>query len=227
MEIDILTGVLRAMRQVEMKYMFRPDKVILTPPHVHEIYKHYANHYLDVSPDNRLAKLFGIDLEIGEKSEVKILPEYQNYAIPGENGLEIEAQQIQVRSEVSEPIITWTFQGYIVTKKTRGDLVNHVSENELVAIETLREMISETEYRRYMKYGFISVRSKSGSVYQVFRNHPHTKVWKDGKLVEEVCVRIRNKVPPTDNVIAFKIMIETDEDEFKKIGNVYNMRKAA
>jgi hypothetical protein len=30
-------------------------------------------------------------------------------------------------------------------------------------------------------------------------------------------------MPPTDNVIAFKIMIETSEELFKSKGNVYRM----
>jgi hypothetical protein len=35
------------------------------------------------------------------------------------------------------------------------------------------------------------------------------------------------KVPPTDNVIAFKAMIETSENLFKNMGNVYKMTKKA
>ena len=80
-----------------------------------------------------------------------------------------------------------------------------------------------------MKYGFVLIEGKSGKTYQIFRNAYHTKVWKGGKLIEEVCVRIKSnlKVPPTDNVIAFRTMIRIDEEEFRKIGNVYKMIKAA
>lgn len=116
----------------------------------------------------------------------------------------------------------------IFVKKSRADEYSNVPKNEWCAIETLREMITEAEFRKYMKYGFITVRGKSGCTYQIFRNRSHTKVWVNGKVVEEICVRIEGKeVPPTDNVIAFKIMVETDEDAFKKLGNVYNMREAA
>jgi hypothetical protein len=88
-------------------------------------------------------------------------------------------------------------------------------------------MITELEFRKYINYGFLSVRGRSGRVYQIFRNQSHTKVWKGDKLVEEVCVRIRESVPPTDNVIAFKAIVEADEEEFHKIGNVYKMEKVA
>ncbi len=104
--------------------------------------------------------------------------------------------------------------------------LHKVPDNEAVALESLREVVTETEFRRYLKYGFVLVRGKSGDTFQVFRNGAHTKVWRGGKLIEEICVRIGNieKCPPTDNVIAFKTMIESDENEFKKTGNLYNMQ---
>lgn len=107
--------------------------------------------------------------------------------------------------------------------KSRNNLLEKVlPNNELVALETLREELSETEYRKYLKHGFVLVKGKSGDIYQVFRNKSHTKVWRGGKLIEEICVRIKdNSIPKTDNVIAFKTMIEVDENEFKKLGNRY------
>lgn len=120
--------------------------------------------------------------------------------------------------------------------KMKSNLVIHVKsravnlipkdlpQNEQVAIETLREGITEAEFRKYMKCGFLLVPSKSGKIYQVFRNKSHTKVWKGGKLIEEICVRLKNvNVPPTDNVIAFRAMIQIDEEEFRKMGNLYKM----
>lgn len=117
----------------------------------------------------------------------------------------------------------------LIKVKTRADeLLKNLPENEQVAIETLREEISETEYRRYMKYGFITVVGGSGDRYQIFRNRSHTRIWRGGKIIEEVCVRLSDsKMPPTDSVVAFKNMIQINEKEFKKLGNVYNMRKAA
>lgn len=112
--------------------------------------------------------------------------------------------------------------------RQRGNLIQSPAVNELVAIETLREEITESEFRKYMKFGFINVYGLSGKIYQIFRNQTHVKVWEHGKVIEEVCVYIPDStVPPTDKVIAFKVMIETDELEFKLCGNVYNMRKVA
>lgn len=120
-------------------------------------------------------------------------------------------------------------QNLLVRRGFRGDTLGQLKDNERVALETLREMVTEREFRKYLKYGFVLVPGESGAVYQVFRNRSHTKVWKGGKLIEEVCVRIKSSenVPPTDNVIALATMIRADEDEFKKCGNVYKMAKAA
>jgi len=118
--------------------------------------------------------------------------------------------------------------GLVIHIKTRAADISNVPENEQIAIDTLREMITEAEFRKYLRYGFVLVEGQSGDVFQVFRNDWHTKVWRGGRLIEEICVRISNNmnVPPTDNVIAFKTMIETNEDDFRKIGNVYKQKAA-
>jgi len=77
-----------------------------------------------------------------------------------------------------------------------------------------------------MRYGFIMVKARSGEEYQVFQNKSHTRVWKNGEIVREICIRLKTEVPSTDNVIAFKTMIETDEQEFEKLGNVYHLKAA-
>lgn len=125
-------------------------------------------------------------------------------------------------------VLGGTRSGLTIIIKSRTRPVCDISEAEWKALETLREMITETEFRRYLKDGFILVRSKSGAVYQIPRDKSHTKVWKDGKLLEEICVRLTDRnCPPTDNVIAFKVVIESDEEAFRSMGNIYNMRKAA
>jgi hypothetical protein len=112
--------------------------------------------------------------------------------------------------------------------KSRAELPGALSPAERTAMETLREVISEAEFRKYMRYGFVLVKGKSGDTFQVFRNRSHTKIWRNGQVVEEVCVRIQDsKVPPTDNVIAFRSIIQSDEEAFRKLGNVYKMKKAA
>jgi len=98
------------------------------------------------------------------------------------------------------------------------------TEQEKVALEALREMVTERQYRNYLKRGFLIVKGSSGKEYQLFRTRWHAKVREKGKIVAEICSRILdNRVPLTDNVIAFKTMIEADETDFEKAGNVYRM----
>jgi hypothetical protein len=113
----------------------------------------------------------------------------------------------------------------IIQIKTRAELPQTLPDNEKIAMESLREVLSETEFRKYLKYGFILVKGQGGDTYQIFRNRSHTKVWRGGKVIEEICVRIKYEtgVPPTDNVIAFRAIIQTNENAFKKLGNVYKM----
>jgi hypothetical protein len=109
--------------------------------------------------------------------------------------------------------------------RNRGDSVPELpSGPECTALLSLRERITESEFRKYLKYGFIVVRGKDNKMYQIFRNKSHIKVYKNGKLVEEICVRIKDpKIPKTDNVIAFKTILETSEDQLRTMANVYKM----
>lgn len=65
--------------------------------------------------------------------------------------------------------------------------------------------------------------------YQIFKDRSHTKVWVKGKVVEELCIRIKSEIhcPPTDGVITKKILLESSEELFRSKCNVYNMLMAA
>jgi len=163
--------------------------------------------------------LWGADITIGAKNSV-----YSDRCVgytSGENN-----NFIPIAVDIN--FMSYYFNGLAILVKSREKLLKNISNDEARAVETLREMISESEFRGYIKYGFISVKGKSGDVYQIPRLGNHTKVWRNGKVIEEVCVRIADKkIPLTDNVIAFKTIIESNEEEFKKMGNVYKMAKAA
>jgi hypothetical protein len=86
-------------------------------------------------------------------------------------------------------------------------------------------LISETDFRKYVKYGFVSIDAPSKRTYQIFRNNSHVKVWENGLLIEEICISILDSsIPLTDKVIALIIMILSDESTFRSMGNIYNLR---
>jgi len=118
--------------------------------------------------------------------------------------------------------------GLVIHVKTHCDPVWPCGHEEKIALEALREVITEEEYKRYLRTGFLSVRAASGLVYQIRRGRPHIRVWDGNRKVEEICTYIFDKeVPPTDGVLAFKTIVETDEAELRKIGNVYNFKSSA
>lgn len=142
--------------------------------------------------------------------------------------LEIEVRDDSINEDIS-PMFDGPYRprnGYIDTPlRSSGDVTDpsKVTEEEKLSLELLRECLTERAWRRYLKRGFVVVRGASGKEYQLFKNKWHTKVRDKGKVVSEVCSRLTGNVPLTDNVIAFKTMIETDEKHFEKVGNVYKL----
>ena len=165
------------------------------------------------SPTSRQhATLFGAEL-IPNRTKFEVVNDDLGNSIP---------YVIQV--QVGHWIIRKIQENLTIIVKSRACPILEAKPNEYKAIETLREMISETEFRKYITHGFVLIKAKSGAIYQVFRNKSHTRVWRNGKVQEEICVRLADhRCPPTDNVIAFKHMIEADEEAFKKCGNIFRM----
>jgi hypothetical protein len=97
-----------------------------------------------------------------------------------------------------------------------------VNPQELKARETLREMIPEWEYRRYLTNGFIMVKAKSGLWYQIFNKQAGYWVFsfKDGKMFERLCIHTDAVCPPTDHVINMKVLAEIDEETLRKGANI-------
>jgi hypothetical protein len=156
---------------------------------------------------------WGMDFYISNylaDNEYIIIPDSSYYLHPSK----IQMKKAEIQSNL------------LIQVKSRSNASQYPGETEpeRKALETLRETITEAEFRKYLRYGFVLVKGQSGKTYQIFKNKSHCKVWLGGKLIEEVCVRIKDvQVPKTDNVIAFKTMIEASEENFKTLGNVYKM----
>jgi hypothetical protein len=96
------------------------------------------------------------------------------------------------------------------------------SPGEERARNTLRDMLTEKDWRRYLTNGFIMIRGDSGYWYQIFSSRENVRVYKDGKLAHNICIHSDSNCPPTDHVINMKVTIEMDEAAIWKGGNVYN-----
>lgn len=94
------------------------------------------------------------------------------------------------------------------------------TKEERKAMMTLRDLVSERQYRRYLTNGFIMVQGESGLYYQIFNDQRNIKVWKDNEVQYQICIHTDRNCPPTDHVINCKMMIDFDEKEVWRGGNV-------
>jgi len=109
---------------------------------------------------------------------------------------------------------------------------------EKKAIKSLRDIITEKQYRKYLTNGYILLRGSEYFVeadsrvrglklpftYQIFKNRSHIKVYSEGKPVCELCIRSEG-CPPTDHIINMKMMIENDEKELWNASNYHSVCK--
>jgi hypothetical protein len=87
---------------------------------------------------------------------------------------------------------------------------------EIRARETLKRVLGDDKFKSFLKKGFISVRAKSGLVYQIFPAHGITAVYRDGEMTERLCVVLKGNFPPTDSIIMRYLLILNDERDFRK-----------
>ena len=98
---------------------------------------------------------------------------------------------------------------------TRKPLVVPTDIREIRARETLRRVIGDDKFQKFLKDGFITVRAKSGLSYQIFPAHGITAVYRDGVQVERLCVVLIGGFPPTDSLIMRYLIILNDENRFR------------
>lgn len=97
---------------------------------------------------------------------------------------------------------------------------------EITALQLLRQLVGQDEFRRYLKYGFVMVRGQSGLRYQIQRGRHVVSVWNERGRVDGICVYLSGDYPPTDDTIARMLMAERDELELWRRGNSRTGRDA-
>jgi hypothetical protein len=94
---------------------------------------------------------------------------------------------------------------------------------EQKARDSLRDMLTEEEWRRYVTNGFIMVRGSSGYWYQIFADNSRLQVYKNNKKTHAICIHTDKTCPPTDHVINMKVLIEIDEASLWANGNITSL----
>lgn len=109
----------------------------------------------------------------------------------------------------------------------RKPLVLSINEREMRARAMLCRLIGDDRFRRYVAHGHVSLRAKSGRVYQIFPGHGITKVYLLGVPVEKLCVVLIGDFPATDSVVMRYLLILNDEDDFRRRANVSPLNRVA
>ena len=107
----------------------------------------------------------------------------------------------------------------ILTNRKRTNLTNAITPQEMKARESLRDLISESDWRRYITNGFIMHRGESEKWYQIFNDQKRTNVYWKGKIIETLCLHTDN-CPPTDHILNMMTLIDFDENSLGQIGNL-------
>jgi hypothetical protein len=125
------------------------------------------------------------------------------------------------KSQIVQPTPSERLRGIIQSRQapliigTRKPVQLTKDPKEVRARETLLRVLGEDKFRGFLRNGFVSVRGKSGKVYQIFPGHDITKVYQNGQMVERLCVVLSGSFPPTDALIMRFLLILNDEEEFR------------
>ena len=159
-------------------------------------------------------------------NEVEITPRNDDEELVFEhNGVEITLSSLKIKSRKSKKVLfqSMVYNNLSPKTKNRGKILTTASIAELKARETLREFITEDDWRRYVTNGFIMAKGQSGKWYQLFGDE-RVKVFEKGKLVCKLCIHSTG-CPPTDHVLSMKTLVEFDEEAIWAGANIHELTK--
>ena len=98
---------------------------------------------------------------------------------------------------------------------------------EARAEKLLLAHLSEPQRIQYTKERKFRLLTKSGTEYEVQKGWAGNVVLiKKGKAVERFCIHPKESVPEQDNMLAQKLLLEANEEEFLRIANKTRLRAA-
>lgn len=102
-------------------------------------------------------------------------------------------------------------------------------EAEEKAQALLVEHLDELQRDEYEQTECFTVIGSDGGEYRISTNSREGNVWRmeEGARVEELCGHLPGDIPLHDNALAQKLLLETDEDEFRRIANISTFRNPA
>lgn len=105
------------------------------------------------------------------------------------------------------------------SKKTRS-YSNSLSFQEQKARNTLRDLITEKEWRRYLTNQYVMIKGHlTNNYYQVFATGGMMNVYQKGKLIATHCIHTHKSCPPTDHILNVLFLAKYDESTLLAAGN--------
>jgi hypothetical protein len=98
----------------------------------------------------------------------------------------------------------------LLIKSSSRYLSSKISMEEQKARDSLRDLITEKDWRRYVTNGFIMVKGEH-YWYQIFNDQRRIRVYHKGKHTHSICIHTDAACPPTDHVLNMKLLVELDE----------------
>lgn len=111
-----------------------------------------------------------------------------------------------------------------VRLRGRPSFIDSLNPTEVKALQLLKSLVSAENFRKYLKYGFVTVKGLSGLQYDIYRIQ-RIKVFDGHIQVAKLCVHLKGNQPPTDEVIAKVLMCECSEHEIWQRSNKYFCNK--
>lgn len=187
----------------------------------HVIHSNYVIHNTATNATNITQYIYGANT-----AHTTVTPGYNNFITHG------TGDSLYYTCDVKQPTPLEQIKSIIKSRmspaihRRNKYLTTPQQQNEMRARETLRRVIGEEQFRGFLIKGFISVKGKSGRVYQIFPGHNMTTVYDKGKPIEKLCVVMSGDFPPTDSVIMRYLLILNDEAKFRSLANVSAIPKS-
>lgn len=95
----------------------------------------------------------------------------------------------------------------------------HLAESQ--AQEALRELLTTEEYVDMRRTGYLEIASPSIAErsYRIPVRGGRVQVYEDGHPVCSLCVQLTRSFPPSDVLLAHKLLLESDEDGYLTTAN--------
>ena len=140
--------------------------------------------------------------------------------------LTLEHESIEPMYGPAPPPINFgtTFEGIFTPIKPTKQSRQEKARAEKTARQLLFRTLRRKHIRIYKKLGYVEAVGKNGRVYKIESSGFHNVTTVIDGVEHRYCLMSTVKVPPSDSVLAQKLWIENDTEEFLRVANLISPR---